>query len=215
MKLLCLLTVTGSEKSANELVQLLLLRSNLLPPKWCRLAGLQISNSELFGQQVTVTTQKYWKSWSSCNITFPDTCQGAGNAEGTNDLSAWPRLPDWLLREEDPQRWGSCLQGTRSVKKKSCWSLLNDPHSFEKVVSKPWRKDHRHHLPGEFFHAPGAKLVPQLSADLAALMQGCLKGERCRQSEAAALPGSLLAKHFGRWNLAFRQLSWVSPAELW
>lgn len=45
-------------------------------------------------------------------------------------------------------------------------------------------------MPGEFLHAPGAKLVPQLSADLVALMQGCLKGERSRQSEAAALPGS-------------------------
>lgn len=57
MKLICLHTVTGSEKSSNELVQLLLLRSDLLPPKWCRLAGLQISNWVIW----PASNCYYWK----------------------------------------------------------------------------------------------------------------------------------------------------------
>lgn len=132
MTLLCLHTVTGSEKSSNETVQLFLLRSNLLPPKWHRLAGLQISNSELLGQQVTVTIEKYWDRWSSCNITFPGTCRGPGKAERMTCLPALDAQTDYC--ENRTRRDETSLQGT-----KPCWSLLNYPHTFEKVVSKPWR----------------------------------------------------------------------------
>lgn len=95
MKLLCLNTVAESEKSSNELIQLLLLRFNLLPPKWCRFGGLQITNSELFGQQVTITIEKYLEEWSSCNTTFPGTCQGASKAENATLLG----LHTWLTIE--------------------------------------------------------------------------------------------------------------------
>lgn len=53
-----------------------------------------------------------------------------------------PGLGSQAIRENRTLRdETSSLQGTKSVKKKSCWSLLNYPPSFEKVVSNPWRKE--------------------------------------------------------------------------
>lgn len=101
------------------------------------------------------------------------------------------------MREQDLRRRDPSQQGTESVKTRSCWHLLNYLHSFERVIQKPLRKDHRQHLTGKFLCAPDAKFVPQVPADLVVLLQSCLKGDRSRQSKGAVPSGTLLIKCFG------------------